>query len=250
MMLISKAVFKIIFSTLCLTLPLSVSVIANSPTSFSTSIDKPSNQEDIASQLWQRGQIREAIALWEREERIYSKRESIAKQIETVLKIARGYTALGQFELASFKLEKILPLAKDKPVLSARILEQLGNVASRSGELDSAIANYQKSLDLEPSLSTYNNLAISLEKQVIRSRLKARSAREGEETEKYLAEVESYRSSTVEYLKPALAIAEREECLTVWLCLGDWLLYLALVSKIKLYFLGIGAFSDRKKEEI
>ena len=184
-------------------------------------LEKAAFHKNIGAQFWQRGQIKKAIAAWSKEVEVYQNRQLPEKEIEATLRIAQGYTAIGQVDWAIFKLEQISTLAQN-PTEKARINEQLGNAYSRKGELDKAIAYYQKSLDSRESLSTLNNLTRLWSKQALRSQLKANSSREGAETEKYLAEVESNSVKRLKYLEKAMAVAEREESSSSIRTLIEW----------------------------
>lgn len=160
-----------------------------------------------ASKLWQKGRIQDAIGIWELEKIIYQEQNLERREIETILKISKGYTILGQFELANFHLEQALALAERINILEGQILEQLGNVANRSGDLSEAISYYQKSLSHTQSRSTLNNLAISLAKRSFRWQLLASNSIEREKAQ-YEAQITLDNLKRQKYLKQALSVAE------------------------------------------
>lgn len=176
-----------------------------------------------AANFWQQGKIEEAIALWQRSAIIYREQGSLEEEVNLTLKIANGYTSLGQLELAKFYLEEMLSLVDQKTEIEARIQFLLGNVAQKEGELEEAIAYYQESLATNNnSLPTINNSAIALKKKRIRSQLKAESSREGAETQKYLAEAKSSEKERIAYLKKANLLLTDEQPASSIRTLIEW----------------------------
>lgn len=180
-------------------------------------------QANLGAYYWQKAEELRAIEAWSKEEEIYELLGLEEKKAETSLKIAVGYTNLGKFELARGKLEKIL---KDSIQLSsslmARTWEKLGNVETRIGSLSEAIEAYEKSLKIEESLSTLNNLTVVLEKKSIQEKLQAHSSRKGKETEAYEHKAQLYREYAQEYAKEALALSKAEESLSSIRALIEW----------------------------
>ena len=171
--------------------------------------------------LWQEGKIRDAISIWDLEKEIYQKQNLERREIETVLKISSGYTTLGQFELASFYLESLLPLAEGKNDLEGRIWEQLGNVANRNGKLSEAILHYRKSLTYKESLSTLNNLATSLKKRSFRWQLLADNSIELERGQ-YEAKAALDNLERRQYLERAFLTAKTKTNLSVIKTSIEW----------------------------
>lgn len=184
-------------------------------------LDRALVYHEQGSKLWQKGKTRDAISMWKLEQKIYQEQNLERREIETVLKISIAYTTLGQLELANFYLENVLTLAEGKNDLKGQIWQLLGNVANRSGNLSEAISYYQKSLTHTQSLSTLNNLAISLEKRGFRWQLLADSSIEREKAQ-YEAKVASDKFKRQKYLKQALLIAETKANSSVVKTLVEW----------------------------
>lgn len=130
------------------------------------------------------------------------------------MKIAIGYTALGQLELASFHLSRVLPIAKGKNDLEGRVWEQLGNVARRNGRLSEAISHYKKSLTYSKSLSTINNLATALKERSFRFSLLANNSIELE-TERYRAKAATDDLERKQYLERAFDYVDTKTNISV-----------------------------------
>ncbi len=172
---------------------------------------------------WQRGEVHQAIDAWKQEAQFYRLEKSYEKEAETILKISQGYINLGQFALAIFQLEKLLSSVKEgDSLLVARTWSKLGNAYSSSGALSEAVKAYEKSLEIEQSLSTLNNFVILLKKRNFQARLQADSSREGDETEKYRHQAKFYQAEAVKYAQLALAKSESEESLSSVRALIEW----------------------------
>ena len=178
-------------------------------------------QANLGAYYWQRGDIHQAINAWSKEAEIYRLKKNTGQEAEAILKISQGYTSLGQLRLAIFQLEKLLSSIKE-PTLIARAWSKLGNAHSRSGAFDEATLAYKKSLEIEPNLSTLNNLVILLQKQILRAKLQADSSRAGDETERYLYEAESYQTEAVQSAKQALALSQTEQSSSAVRALVEW----------------------------
>ena len=178
-------------------------------------------QANLGAYYWQKGNWHQAIEAWSKEAKIYRSQGLAEQEAEAILKISQGYVSLGQLRLAIFYLEKLLSSIKE-PSLTARAWEQLGNAHSRSGLLEEATLAYNKSLEIEESLSTLNNLVILFQKKVLHAELQADSSREGDETEEYRYKAESYAVEAVRYAKQALALSESEESLSSLRALIEW----------------------------
>ena len=74
---------------------------------------------------------------------------------QLILKIVQAYTAQGRFDIAQFYLDQAISEKKDRVTL-AKLWEQSGNIANRSGNWEEGAKYYQKSLEYAPALSTYN----------------------------------------------------------------------------------------------
>lgn len=178
-------------------------------------------QANIGADNWQKGNLSQAIAAWQKEAEIYHLQGLSEREAEARIKISQGYINLGQFRLAIIELEKNLFLNKE-PLILARTWKQLGNAYTRSGEFDKATLAYQKSLKIEPNLSTLNNLVILLQKQKFQAKLQAESSRKGQETQRYLAEAESYQTEAVKYAQEALSLSQTEQSSSAVRALIEW----------------------------
>ena len=178
-------------------------------------------QANLGAYHWQKGNLHQAIAAWEKEAEIYRLQGLSELEAEVSLKIAQSYISLGQLRLAIFYLEKLMA-SVEEPSLIARAWEQLGNARLRNGELAEAQRAYYKSLKREASLSALTNLVILLEKQKLQAELKADSSREGGETEKYQREAASYQAEALKYAQQALDKSERSESLSSLRALIEW----------------------------
>ncbi len=126
---------------------------------------------------------------------------------QLILKIVQAYNAQGRFDIAQFYLDQAISEEEDNLVL-AKLWEQSGNIANRSGNWDEGAKFYQKSLGYAPALSTYNNLAILYLKQEKRVRLQSKTAREGIQTEGYKARINQYRQLALSNLQKAESLAK------------------------------------------
>ena len=178
-------------------------------------------QANIGADNWRKGNLNQALAAWKKEAEIYHLQGLAEREAEAKIKIAQGYVNLGQFRLAIIELEKNLSLAKE-PSIIARTWKQLGNAYTRSGEFDEAALAYQKSLEIEPNLSTLNNLVILRQKQKFQAKLQAESSRKGQETQRYLAEAQSYQSEAVKYAQKALSLSQTEQSSSAVRALIEW----------------------------
>ncbi len=178
-------------------------------------------QADWGAYYWQKGELHRAIDAWQKEAEIYRLQGLTKKEAEALLKISQSYISLGQLRLAIFYLEKLIASVEESS-LTARAWEQLGNAYTRNGELAEAEIAYNKSLEIEPNLSTLNNLVILLQKQILRAKLQADSARPGAETERYRAESESYQTEAIHYAKQALALSQTEQSSSSLRTLIEW----------------------------
>lgn len=194
--------------------------IAQEPASWSES-EQARFQANLGTYYWQKGDLHQAISAWSKEAEIYGRQGLTNKEAETSLKIAQGNIRLGQLGLAIIQLETLLSLIKE-PALTARTWEQLGNAYSRSGLFSEAISAYKKSLGIETSLSTLNNLVILLQKQNFQAKWQAGNSRKGEETESYLAAARSYQVEALEYAKQALSFSQTEQSSSSVRALIEW----------------------------
>ena len=185
------------------------------------SSSEPQKLENLGAFYWQRGDLYQAITAWKKEAEIYQIQGLPDKQASALLKISECYTNLGQSPIAIFTLKKVLSLTEN-PALLAQTWMQLGNAHSRSGEFSEALAAYNKSLEIEKSLLALNNLVILLQKQIFHAQLQANSSRKGEETEKYLAEVEFYRAFALKYAAEAKDFSKTAESSSSVRALIEW----------------------------
>ena len=178
-------------------------------------------QADWGAYYWQKGDLHQAIDAWQKEAEIYRLQGATKKETEAILKISQSYISLGQLRLAIFYLEKLIASVEESS-LTVRAWEQLGNAYTRNGELAEAKIVYNRSLEIEPTLSTLNNLVILLEKQIVRAKLQADSARPGDETERYRYKAESYQTEAIDYAKQALTLSQAEESSSSLRTLIEW----------------------------
>ena len=155
---------------------------------------------------WQAGQFGRAIAVWKQEALAYQTNKNQDREIETRLKIGRGYISLGQFNSAIAELKQILAL---KPSNSNLALTQarLGNAYQGIGKLEQAISYYRSSLKQEKSLTTINNLVSALQSQSKYSLLLAKEARADDSATKHRLQAEQNRDLAYKYAKQALTLA-------------------------------------------
>lgn len=178
-------------------------------------------QANIGADNWRKGNLNQAMTAWKKEAEIYHLKGLAEREAEAKIKIAQGYVNLGQFRLAIIELEKNLSLAKE-PSIIARTWKQLGNAYTRSGEFDEATLAYQKSLEIEADLSTLNNLVILLQKRKFQAKLQAQSARKGQETQRYLTEIQYYQTKAVKYAQEALSLSQTEQSSSAIRALIEW----------------------------
>ena len=213
---------NIIFSSLMLIVMfVATGKVVTASTSIPESEETAKYQGNLGAYYWQKGEIHQALSAWSQAAEIYRLQGLGDKEAETILKISQGYTNLGQFRLAIFQLEKLLSSAKE-PSLIARTWEKLGNAYSRSGDFSKAISAYHKSLGIEQSLSTLNNLVVLLQKQNLQLLLQADSSRKGEETQRYRREAQFYVGESLKYAEQALLYRENEESSSSVRALIEW----------------------------
>ena len=196
-------------------------VKAESKTTLTQELETAKVQANLGNNYWKKGNIHQAISAWKKEAEIYHLQGLTDREAEVRLKIAQGYLNSGQFRLAIIELEKNLSLTK-KPSLIARTWKQLGNAYTQSGKFSEATSAYRKSLVRERNLSTLNNLIILLQKQNIQAKLKAKSARKGQETERYVAEAKSYQAKALKYAEQALSLSKTEQSSSAVRALIEW----------------------------
>ena len=173
----------------------------------STNHWEQSKETDLSGdRYWQAGQFEQAISVWKQEASSYQAQKNKDQEIETLLKIGRGYISLGQFNSAIVELKRIMAL---KPSDSNRALTQarLGNAYQGIGKLEQAISYYQSSLKQEKSLTTINNLVEALQSQSKYNLLLAESARANDSATKYRLQAEQNRDSAFKYAKQALTLS-------------------------------------------
>ncbi len=211
------------FCTLLLTLILVCSgkAKAQEKPTISPERETPQFQANNGSFFWQRGKFARAIAAWSKEAELYKIQGSKNLQARAILKISQGYQQLGQFELSIHQLKKVLTLASE-PSLIARTWKQLGNSYSRSGKFSEAIEAYKKSLEIEESLSTVNNLVILLRKKNLRAKLQANSSRVGDQTESYQREGKFYEDKALSFAKLALSLSKTKQSSSSVRALIEW----------------------------
>ena len=156
---------------------------------------------------WQMGQFEQAISVWKQEASAYHLKNK-DREIETLLKIGRGYISLGQFNSAIAELKRVMAL---KPSDSTLALTQtrLGNAYQGIGKLEQAISYYQSSLKQETSLSTINNLVDALDSQSKYNLLLAEEARAKSSSTKHRLQAEQNRNLAFKYAKQALSISNQ-----------------------------------------
>lgn len=176
---------------------------ASSPSIF------PEDLDNLGNYYWQKGDIHRAISFWQKEQETYREQGESELEIQASFKISQGYISLGQFELAIFELKNILSMALE-PSLIAYTWQQLGNAYSRSEKLEKAVEAYNKSLSIEKTLPTLNNLVIVLRKQSQMALLQAMSARPGLETKKYQQLASSYQTQAKLTASEALLLSHND----------------------------------------
>ena len=178
-------------------------------------------QSNLGADNWRKGNLNQAIAAWQKEAEIYHLQGLSELEAEARIKISQGYINLGQFRLAIIELEKNLFLNKDSLIL-ARTWKQLGNAYTRSGEFDKATLAYQRSLKIEPNLSTLNNLVILLQKQKFQAKLQAQSSIKGQESQRYLTKAKSYQIEALKYAESAVSLSQTQPSSSAVRALIEW----------------------------
>ena len=155
---------------------------------------------------WQSGQFNRAISVWKQEASNYHSQENKDQEIETLLKIGRGYISLGQFNSAIAELKRAVALAPSDSNL-ALTQTRLGNAYQGIGKLKQAISYYQSSLEKEMSLSTINNLVEALQSQSKYNLLLAEESRANDSSAKYRLRAKQNRERALKYAQQALALS-------------------------------------------
>ena len=178
-------------------------------------------QSNLGAYFWQKGNLSQALAAWKKEAEIYHDQGLISEEAKVIVKIAQTYTSLGQLQLAIFHLNQVLSLTQE-PSLLASAWNQLGNAYSRDGLLDRALSAYNKSLKIERSLSTLNNLVGLQQKQGLYAQLKANGSREGAEAQHYWAEASKYEEEARKSAESALFLSQIEKSTASVQALLEW----------------------------
>ena len=201
-----------------------LSLLIVNPTPVKTANNK-SQIKDLqrkSTSLWVQGDISEAINIWEQESQIYQQNNQINQEFKTILKIAEGYTKLGDISQAINKVNEALDLKINDATLSARALEMLGNLLSMSGKHFQAIHSYKMSLRYQESLSCINNL-VKTEKVLIKQIESYLDEAEKKETKKkYNSLRAKYKQEALEYAEKAKNLSKSELSLSAAYALINW----------------------------
>ena len=168
---------------------------------------------------WQSGNVNKAISVWKKEASIEHDQNRKKQEIQTLLKIARGYNSLGKFYPAITELEKVIALAPSDSYSKALTRRRLGNAYSGIGRFNKAISNYKTSLKNEKSLSTINDLVEVLLNKEKYDTLIAEEARQvsslNGDTIRYGIKAKSDRDAATEYAKIAFSMSNKTDLASV-----------------------------------
>ncbi|MDJ0536152.1 MAG: CHAT domain-containing protein [Xenococcaceae cyanobacterium MO_207.B15] len=195
-------------------------LIAEDPLNFK-SFDEANYQSSLGAYFWEKGDYSRAIDAWSKEAEIYEEQGLIDQQASATIKIAQTYLSLGQLNLATYELNKVLS-DTSTPDLLALTQSLLGDVYSETGELDKAEKAYKKSLGYKNKLSVLNSVVEIIQQKVALAQLKANSAKKGQETELIEAESRLYRQKADKYAALALELSQNEESIHSVQALIHW----------------------------
>lgn len=171
------------------------------------------NLEATSSPMFSKSQqltnLTRAIATWSKEAELYRDRGQTAQEIETLLKIARGYISLGQFQAAQIELNRIVALAPASPEKLALTQKRLGDVHSGLGDYESAISAYKASLETQISLPTLNSLVQVLQSRRQNYLTQSQNTRSDRDLSKYRALARRDRASALKYARRALVVSQK-----------------------------------------
>jgi CHAT domain-containing protein len=169
---------------------------------------------------WQRGNLNQAVALWQKEASIYQNQRLNKEEIEAKLRISQAYIKLGQFPLAIAQLNQAETIPSSDNHLKAEIQMRIGNAENQMGKYSKAVSAYKKSLSLKTNVLTLNSLVIVLQKLSESSLLKATEAYQN--AQKYHKLAKNYNSQALKYAKSAITINQGQISLSSLDSLIQW----------------------------
>ncbi|MGL6337608.1 MAG: CHAT domain-containing protein [Waterburya sp.] len=171
---------------------------------------------------WQKGNLNEAIAHFQKEASIHHAQKHSSKEIEAVLRISHGYIKLGKFRLAIIELNRAKAIPSSNNHLKALIQTRIGSAESEQGKYQRAVLSYKHSLKQEKSVSTLNNLVQVLQKLKHSNLSKAKATYSSNEAQEYNKQAKDYESQALRYAEEAINMSLDEISLSSVRSLIEW----------------------------
>ena len=110
----------------------------------------PSQSLERGTAFYEQGKFTEAVSEWSDARTMYQQKGNIQGALSSQVLLAQAYQELGQYENARQTLESALQQSREvgTPVLSAKILEGLGNISFGLGKRRAAIRYFKDGLAL------------------------------------------------------------------------------------------------------
>jgi CHAT domain-containing protein len=178
------------------------------------------SHRQLGIMYWQKGNLNQAVAEWKKEAAIYHAQKRNKEEIEAVLRISQANRKLGQFSLAVARLNQVYPQSGSNNHLKALIQTEIGNAENHMGKYSKAVSAYKNSLEIENSVTTLNNLVITLQKLSQSSSLKGREAYQ--DAQKYDQLAKDYDSQALKYAKSAITSSQGQTSLSSVRALIQW----------------------------